>query len=773
MRMPRLTARPPASGRVSSHLRSPRLFAVLAVLGLVGAGLMQFRIETSTEAFLPDSDPAMASLEAKTRSFGGDPIVVLLESDDEQSLTIESNQLTRLLRLEGELARLPDVAVVYGPATLLNQTATSAQALLARISGMRDAIRSRAQDQAKAAGLTPPKAKKLADRAVAEFELRYGSLLAAGLPAGLPTLHNADFVRTILFDGAGQPRARWRFVVPNTRSVAVLVRPREGLEETQNQRLVDAVRAQVEDAGLDTARITVTGVPVVSAGLARQVSDELVLLSLLIALVMLARFLLVPSAVRGLARLAPLGAALLGSAMTVALMGWLDISISLGGVALLPMMLGIGSSFPLYLWNMSDRRTAVTVALAAAAGFATLALSPLPFVQQIGMMLAIGVIFTVAVALWFHPGQSAPAATAPRRTQRGRLRWSVPVGATALLAAMLVAAGGWVGLSKIGIEADPRALASGVEQISDAQYAEKVLGTSGEISVVLESPDVLSTESLRWAKETEDLVIQQFGGQVRPIMSMPRLLSFLGPDATPEQITAAMMLLPGYLTNAVVRPDGQQALLIYGVKLQDLAAQGEFLDDLRTALPAPPPGARVEVVGLPVAADRGYSLLSADRYPANLLGIVAAGIVLAIGLRLRRDAAYAVLAALISTGWVLAGLEVLGRSLSPLTLALGSLTTVTACEFTVLSAYAVRRGDISLSRIVIWAGASSGLGYLALVPSRLWLLRDFGLVLCATVLLSYVAARIVVAATTSGPSDALGTVEASAAAVPSREEAPA
>lgn len=720
--------------------------AVFATIAATIGGLQRFEIDTTTGSFLPAGDPAVTALEDKARSFGGDPVVVILESPTPQQLLVSKDQLPRLLELEGELDRLPDVAEVYGPATVLNQTAISAQGMLARISGMRDALRAQAEQKARAAGLSNSQVRERGDEAVADFERRYGSLLIKGLPAGLPTLHNPNFVRTVLYDQSGQPRPQWHFVVPSANHIAIHVRPRAGMNQSSTQQLVSSVRSTINSADLNTTRVTVTGSPVLTAGLADKVADELPLLAALVAFAMLLRFLLVPAPVGRLQRLWPLGAALMGSALTLSALGWLGHPMSFGAVALLPLLLGIGSSFPLYLRTLANKRRVVVVSLASAAAFASLAISPLPFVRELGLALAVGVVLTVVVALTFGrklfgpPPESLDVAAGARLENK-----SAPIASRwALLAcATLLAGVGWAALPDVDIEADPRELARGLPELADAKYAEQVLGSSGEINIMLRGADVLSPEALRWARQAEETAIVQYGQHLRPVLTMPGLLEFLGKSPTSEQITSGMNVLPTYLTSAVVRPDGQAALLTFGLKLQDIGEQGALLRDLRSSLPAPPEGLEVDIVGLPVAADRGYELLANNRYPANVIGIVAAGVVLIVGLRRRRDALPALLASALATGWALAGVWLIDGALSPLTMALGSLTAVTASEFTVLLADAYRRRQSWLRRTVAWACITSAVGYLALVPSSLWLMREFGIVLTATVLLSYLAALVV------------------------------
>ena len=750
------------------------LLAVLAAV-LVG-GLLRVRVDTGTEAFLPANDPTLAAVQQKARDFGGDPVIVLLRYPEARRFVTDHGQLLALLGTEGKLAGLPDVATVYGPATVLNQLAGAAQNFLAQIAGRRDGLRAAAERTAREAGRPPAQVTAAGDAAVARLDLRYAPLIVRGLPVGLPTLSNPRFAEAAMFGPDGLAKPEWRFIVPAPDTVAILVRPRQDLDQAGTQRLVAAIGSTVAGAGLATSAVTVSGVPSVTAALAAEVSREGPLIGGLVAVVMLLRYLLVPTAAVGgpswrrerrawlMARLRPLLASLLGSAATLALFGWLGHPLSFAAVLLLPLLLGVGSSFPLYLAAVPNRRRVLVMSVASAAAFAALALSPLPFVRDLGFALAAGVLLTVAAALLLgyrapsievpgavasseppglEPNAPAPvgvgAAGAPAGARAGR-----GVRLAALLAAAAVAALGWAVLPRLNVAANPVELASGLPALADAAAVEAVLGASGEIGIQLTGPDVLSPAALAWGRAAGGVLAQNLGDQLRPVVSAPGLLGFLGPDPTPGQVRGALELVPSYLSSSVIRPDHQVYLLVYGVRLQDLGAQQRMLAQVRATLPAPPPGYQVDVVGLPVAAARGYQLLLDDRYLANLAGIVVAGLVLALGLRRRWDAARSVVAALLATGWGLAALWALGMSLSPLTVALGSLVSVTGCEFVVLLAEAGRRGHGWLRRGVGYACLTSVLGYLVLIASRLSLVREFGLVLGAAVVLSYLAARLVV-----------------------------
>lgn len=737
--------------RVAARWLTPRNLVIwLIIVGVVGGalvGLLRLRVETAVESFLPSSDRSVTALEENAKAFGGNPVVSVLESKQPQQMLLGEKQLPKLMRLEGKLSQLPDVATVYGPGTVMNQIAISSQNMLARLSGARDGLRARAEIEARNKGLSGSEVKAAGDEAAAGFDKRYGALLIRGLPGGLPTTKNPGFVEHVIYDQSGAPRAQWHFVVPNAHSVAILVRPREGIDEASTRRLVESVRRVVRESGLNTSRTTTTGVPAITAALTDQAISEIPLLGGLALLVLVLRFLIAPANTSWPRRLWPLLAALIGSLLTLAVFGWARIPMSVGAIVLFPLLLGIGSSFPLYLASSTNRRRVLVVSAASAIAFGCLAVSPLPFVRELGIALGLGVALTVVAtivlerafgilgrAVWSRTETVEERSTSDAKRRGVRL--------VVLGCLVAIAAGGWAVLPRLDVQANPEDIARGLPELQQARYAEQVLGSSGEVSVVLRGNDVQSPEALHWMTTAQDMTISRHGDALRPVLTAPDLLNFLGGKPAPEQISAGLQLLPRYLTSAVFSPDGRQGVLTFGLKLQDLGPQSALLDNVRRGLPPPPAGLRAEVVGLPVAASRAYELVSTDRYLANIAGIVAAGAALLIGLRRRRDALTAILAATMATGWMLAGLWLASVPLNPLTVALGSLATVTASEFTVLLAAGQRRSRIN--RMVGWACLTSVIGYLALVPSQIGLLREFGVTLAITVLFSYLAALAVV-----------------------------
>ena len=729
-----------------------RLLTLVAALVLAAAaavGAQRARVDTGMGSFVPVGDPANVSMEQKAKAFGGDPVIVLLESKSPRQFFDVTGELPELVGLEGDLARLPDVAAVYGPATALNQTAGAAQDMLAQISGRRDALRIAAEYDARQQGLTGAQVTAAGRRALQAFDRRYGSLLVSGLPAGLPTLRNQQFVQTVMFGPDGQARPQWRIVAPSPSSVAVLVRPRDGLDQDGTARLVAAVRQTVDDAQLPVARSTISGAPVITAALADRAKSEFSVLGALSVVAVSVVFLLMPWTRRRRSRLRPTLAALAGTTLTLAAFTLAGRTLSLGVVAFLPILLGIGSDFPLYLSQGGRDRRALTAAAAGACAFGALALSPLPFVRELGLALAAGILCTAAVALFLRwlwgpvPGPASTRLSLPGASLAVRLDRSASHGQRIVLAtaAVALAAVGWMALPRLTVQADPERLAEGLSEIADADYVENAIGSSGEVSVLLTGQDTASPAALSYSRQVETRIVSEYGDRVHPVLSLADLFRFLGHNPTAGQVDAALQLLPPYLSSAVVTPDRSVGQLLLGVEFDDLGQLQQLLQDLHATLGTPPDGVQVNVVGLPVAAARGLELVSEGRLVLNLAGIGLAALVLLGGLRSWRVAVAGALTTLIATGWIVLVAWATTGSLNPLTVAVGSLTTATGCEFAVmLSATGVRGLQV---RSVATAALAGCVGYLCLGLSHLAVLRDFGLLLAGSVACSFVAALLV------------------------------
>jgi predicted RND superfamily exporter protein len=750
---------------------------LVAVAGsFMGIGLSRARIETGVDSFLPASSSQLQELNALGRSFGGDPIVVLVQSKKPHQL-LSKDALPAELGMEGQLSKLTDVAAVYGPATTLNSMAGQAQNLLAELLGRRDGFRRAAEKSAQRAGKSRAKVKAAGKAAVDKFDKRYGPLIVEGAKGGLPTLKNPRFAHKVIYNGAGHPKPQWHYVVPNDHSLAVLVRPAASLGQRPTEHLIEQIHHVTRQADLPKgATVTVAGVPTIVAGLGTEIRKEIPLIGG-IAVGVIALCLLAIPWIERRKRLAPLVATVAATGLTVAVLGWLNHPISLGVVAFLSVLLGVGSYYPTYFARGARPRTIAIVAAGTAGSFATMTLSPLPFVRDLGMTLAIGIAFAFGLG-WLLVGrrrrgegaaaaesEAEPTAAAgakpakapkpPQASTRSRM--------AALVAVAALGAAGWGLLPSLPLQTNFQNLTAGLPSMSEANHVTDTVGSSSQVEIALRGPDVLSPKAMGWMRKAEQNIVSAHGDELHPVLTPPLLLRFLWTGAgqpSSEQIHAAARLLPSYLTHAVIRDDSKVAVMSFGLGSEDLNHVQGLLSSVRSELPDVPGGYHMQISGLPVVAVAGYHLVSGGRYLANGAGVVAAGVILLVGLRRRRDALRAVLAACLATGVELAALFATGTALNPLTVALGSLTAAVGCEFTVLVTESMRRRDMRLRRAVEMAMLTSGLGYAVLAVSNLAVMRQFGVLLAGSVVLSYLMARLVVWAWPPGPADGGGHASA-------------
>ncbi len=367
-------------------------------------------------------------------TFGEEPVVVLAKGNL-QRLVLTDN-LARLLRLEGclsaklppgakpipgpcaELARLKPVEFVAGPATFLNEAVIQISEQLERLSRT----------------VSPQELRSF----VLEVATKYGITSA-------PSLGNTDFTSAVVFNrnSRGTPKARLAYLFPNRHSAQIVVRLRPDLSEGERHRAIELIRAAVFDTTpreackehgkpapcfqLHGGTYVVSGVPVVVDGVSRALKDALlVLLGVAIAVMALA---LLPI-FRSRLRLLPLALALGAAALTFGIFGLAGGSLTMASIAVLPILIGLAVDYAIQFQARFDETVASgargeeavrktvsasgppigTAALATAAGFLVLLLSPTPMVRSFGLLLVLGIAiaFVLASDRWLR-GAESPA----------------------------------------------------------------------------------------------------------------------------------------------------------------------------------------------------------------------------------------------------------------------------------------------------------------------------------------------------------------------------
>jgi hydrophobe/amphiphile efflux-3 (HAE3) family protein len=433
--------------------RRPLLVIVLATaLGLGGAALaLQLHPSAATESFVGRSSAGYRATQGFYRSFGEEPVEVMVQGNLQQLLL--SSDIDRLVGLEGclsgnvpaaglvheggadgpcgQLARLGTVKVVIGPGTFVQEAAEQIDLQLstqyARAKRRAGLARRAIEHAATAQGRPSAEVHTLgleASKATLERYAQEVELLGAEYDlSSPPELDDPNFVAELVFNNAakiaGTPKQRFAYLFPSREAALISVRMRAGLSEAQRTRTIALIRRAVAMPQWHLQhgeRYLITGEPVIVSDLTSSITHSVELLLIAVLLVMAATLGLV---FRGSPRLLPLAIAALATALTFGALAAVGASLTVAQVAVLPVLVGLAVDYAIQFQSrVHEARTGglrvedalrhaaasagPTIAAAAAAGAAALLalmLSPVPTVRGFGLLLMLGITIAFLCAL--------------------------------------------------------------------------------------------------------------------------------------------------------------------------------------------------------------------------------------------------------------------------------------------------------------------------------------------------------------------------------------
>jgi hydrophobe/amphiphile efflux-3 (HAE3) family protein len=452
---------------------------LLTLIGAVAA--LRLQADRSPSSLVNKGSGTYAATQSFYDEFGGEPVEILVKGDLRQLLL--TNNLGRLLALEsclsgkapgGEvfkgqpapppcaaIAQLNPSAVVFGPATFLNQFAIEANKLLgeqsqATILKARQAAQ-QALLKARRAGASPRVQQQAATAAGQQVLLQFqqqlqGIALRYG-QTGPPRINDPKYVEGVICDSrlpGCTPKARLAAIVPSPTSALISVRLRPGLSDSQVEQAISLFRQavvyqdpsghndfQLHGGALDATPpgYVVSGVPVVFEGLAQELSTQIfILLAAALAAMVIALALVFRSPLR----LLPLAVALGAAGIAFGFLSLIGGSLTMASIAVLPVLIGLSVDYAIQFQarfveaaqgGSSPPRAAVeaaarggpviaTAGLATAAGFLVLVLSPIPMVRGFALLLVLGIAIAFALALTV--GLSTLSLLSPSRNKPAR-----------------------------------------------------------------------------------------------------------------------------------------------------------------------------------------------------------------------------------------------------------------------------------------------------------------------------------------------------------------
>lgn len=710
----------------AGKLISKRAVLLLVILALITGGmaygLTRIEVKTSVDMLLSKDDPVSIHNERFQKQFGGESLVLLLRGDD--NLLLNGDALREMNALQQELAATDKVYSVTSPVSLAGvfaeqaerqitqmqqQIAEQVQQAMAEAAAAAKASGGDEEQQAQAAVA----AKQKVEQAIAA---QYGEQIRQMNEIGELSATNTAFVRYALFDESGAPQSAVAPLLPEDgQSVLYNIQLDSGLTMQQMAEVTDELERIIAEHPIEHSNSLFSGIPAISKTIEDFIAQDIVTM-LLTVIVLMVIVLLVVFPVRW--RLLSLPVVLTGMIWVFGLMGYIGMPLSIATMALLPILIGLGTDFALQFHNRyeeelvktEDSSKAVTHAvkhmapavgiavIIMAAGFLTLLLSEMPMIKEFGLMLAVGVciMYTVSLLLLLpvlvlrdrkgiklRKGKKGNAverglgALAKNVIQRPKLMLVIPV---------VIAIAGFSVDHKLNVESNiEKLMPQNAPALIEMNEIRQVLGSTLTLDWMVEAEDVTRPEVIKWM----DTFQKRADTENSEITSSSSIVSAM--SAVQSNIAAAdssvignvLDQLPSELTAPLLSPDRRMAHIVFTLENISTQEQEKLLGRLEQNMDLPE-GVNANPVGIQVLQIKSLNGLTDSRHTSLIFGLLAILIGLFIVYRNIKRAFFPLLPIILVNGWSTALLFVLGIDINPLTAVLGALVLGIGTEFTIL-----------------------------------------------------------------------------------------
>jgi uncharacterized protein len=751
------------------------LAGALAVTLVLAGGLGRLEFRSSEDTMIPSGSTVYTDNVRYQHQFGADPMVIVFTGDLRRLLA--GHDLDELRTLQRRLESDREYHAVLGPVTALrfaaDQLAIAPQLALGAL--QRDELR----------------ATTAAARAALESRFRRNTEGdAARLAAvGTHSLDDPAFVDFLVHDATGAVRPALRGVFPDDRHAVMVVRLGGDLTIDEQGAAAERILALVGRTRFDGVRAVATGSPLLVKEINDRMRGDMALLGAAAALAMAVVLLLV---FRVRWRLLSLGVMVLGVIWGFGVIGYLGIPLTMVTISGLPILIGLGVDFAVQIHSRYEgelgrdplagtggalRRTflrlgpAVGVAaVAAAVGFLALRTSDVPMVRDYGLLLSIGTAAALAAALVPLPAvlswrdrhrRFTPPADGRRRVERATRALSTAgrghtVGLLAV--SLLVVVAGTAAAGHTALESDPeRWVPQDSSVLRDLRALRNVAGSSAELGLMVEAPDVLRPDVLRWMSDFEARALRRYGDQLVSSTSVASITSQVTfSEPTTADTRAVLAVAPRAIRRSFISDDATRAQILFAIGPISLDQRKQLVGQLVAGLHAPE-GVVVRPSGLAVVGTEAVTSLTANREQTSYLAIGAVFVWLLVAFRSARRALLVLLPVVTAVALGAAVIYVFGIRVNTLAAISGPLVIATCTEFTVLimeryleerrdgsgADQAVETASVHIGRAFVASGLTTAAGFGVLALSGFPLLSGFGVVVSLNIVAALLCALVI------------------------------
>jgi hydrophobe/amphiphile efflux-3 (HAE3) family protein len=762
----------------------------VALIGLfvtlvLGLGMTSLHFVTSNSSYLNRNDPAEVDNSHYENIFGGDFMATTFTMTPGHTIDdlFTPHNIAAMTSVETRLREDHWVFDVIGPMDALNL----ANRLISSPSGNPTSSIA-AQLLLAAYARTPAGPSKTARLSFMEKELAE----EGAIPVSERVFTNPQWVGFLLHNPSGSIRTVVSEFFPNNSHASMYIVLKGHLNISQEARAAHSVLAIINSTHFQNATVMTTGVPELLETINNYLKGGMLTLTAIAGAIM-ALVLLLFFTVRW--RLLPFIIVAIGLIWAFGLVGYFGIPLTLGSIAGLPTLLGIGMDYSIQMHSRIEEEVVLdraqhpiqasarnlgpallVVTVDAVLAFLALMFAKVPMIRQFGELLVVGIVavcvFSIIGTLSFLGIREYRSPTQGRDFSRGRLsrmvvklgslspRFAVPfAAASVVIFAAGLAVGGHIHLQTDPIQwINPHSKAG--EQISQLR---KETGADDEFGVMVSSASPFSTRTVDYISELSHQEATRYSKDIFPGMGLVNLVdqTIAVPGATRElptgsEVAEVYHASPPAIQREMVGDGGHAMNVVFRVKTSSITALGPVVHRLEEGVDAPA-GIKVMPGGIAVIAVGLLDNLASSRTLLTYLALIFVGLWLAIRLRSVVRSLLSLVPVLIAVGGVAVIAWAFSLRLSPMTAVSGPLVVAACTEFTSLILLrfveerhrgleprpAADEAARRTGRAFMVSGMTAVVGIGVMATSSMPLLQGFGILVALNVAVALLAALVV------------------------------
>ncbi|KEZ52499.1 efflux RND transporter permease subunit [Metabacillus indicus] len=777
---------------VNSKPKQIIMWILIATI-LVGFGASKIKVDLGQETMIAHNDPIYKATEEYQDKFGSDTLFILLSEKDGSLLT--ESTIQKISVLQEELKDIDEIQTSFSYVNLLENSVSEAIMMKKTAEeGLENDV-SKAVKEAAEKGASPLEqqetAKRVQGKYLSELKEKYGTQFEEMQKAGEPGLNNSAFIQSVIFNQNGDIRDELTKLMPqNGEHAMITMKIKGGIPYSELPALVKKVENNVSEASLEGIETKISGTPKIYGAIYNSmISDMSLMLGLSIVLMAIILFVIFPVKWR----LLSLPVVLISLVWTIGIMGYLGVPMSMVTMAILPILIGLGTDFAIQFHNRYDeelkagkhvkqaisesiRKMGPSVGIAVFSmtlGFITLLISKVPMIQHFGIMLSVGVIvsYSLSFVLMFaifklrDKEHVSHKTVAPSKVEHlmskvaGRV---IKRPIIIIVTGLLLAAAGFSMDHSLKIETNMENLMpQDAPELKELDSIREIVGGTNELTFMIKADDVTKTEVVEWMDSFQENQLENHPELEEGTSIVNAVKQGNNGEVPAEQANIDMSLkrIPSELKENILSEDGKAASMSFSIGDMGMKEQKLLLDEMTKNIETPE-GISIVPAGSQIINIESVGSMTENRHFSTLVGVAAIIAGLLAVYRSIKMSLYPVIPILLVIGWSSGVMYLLNVEINPLTAVLGSLVLGIGSEFTILvmERYQEEREkglnrDAALVKALSKTGraiTASGLtviaGFSTLMFSDFVMLRSFGITTVLDTLLCLISALIILPA---------------------------